>query len=221
MPQHQKTTISCRGYQIGEEDTKVLEDQVASLLQKKIIEEVPGDEHPQVLAPAFLVPKADGSKRMVIDFGKINKILQPTSLPLPRMEPLLNALALCRVKSKMDLQQGFYQVALSAESRRLTSFITPSGAIYRYRVLPMGLAASPGVFQQYTSAHVRRFKQNKQVARLVERGAVVNVLMDDFILGSPEVSDHLLLLQLWFDYAQGVAPKETTHSRLTFRNRPL
>jgi hypothetical protein len=83
LPQHAKTAMTFRGYQIPADEERKLEDQVASQLEKKIIEEVPGDEHPQVLAPAFLLPKPNGERRMVVDYSRVNKVLQPTSLQLP------------------------------------------------------------------------------------------------------------------------------------------
>ena len=59
--------------------------------------------------------KADGGKRFVVDYHKVNKWLAPSVLPLPLMENLLNRLAKCAVKSKMDLQAGFWQVRLDEE----------------------------------------------------------------------------------------------------------
>jgi len=101
------TCVMARGYPMSEADTKLILSQVQDLAKKGFIEEVPGDEHPQVLAPAFLVSKADGGKRFVVDYSKLNKLCAPCALPLPLMDQLLDQLARCSVKSKMDLQSGF------------------------------------------------------------------------------------------------------------------
>ena len=165
---------------LGPEDTETIVTQVEDLVKKGFVEEVPGSEHPQVLSPAFLVSKADGGKRMVVDYGKLNKLCAPCALPLPLMEPLLESLAKCKWKSKMDLQNGFWQVRLAERCQKLTSFILPNQAVYRFRVLPMGLAVSPGVFQMYTTRHVRQFKQSVAVKSLLDRGSVLEVFVDDF-----------------------------------------
>ena len=109
------------------------------------------------------------------------------------MEQLLDALARCPVKSKMDLQSGFWQVKLSEESKKLTSFILPDQSVYRFKVLPMGLAVSPGVFQCYTAKNVRNFKQLREVRALLDCGSVMEVLMYDFLLGP-------LMWKTIFDY---------------------
>jgi hypothetical protein len=66
----------------------------------------------------------------------------------------------------------------------------------------MGLSISPGVFQLYTNRHTRDFKQQAAVQLLLERGSVIEVMMDDFLLGSPNLEDHLKLLELWFIYGR-------------------
>jgi hypothetical protein len=185
-----------------EEDAKTIEMQDKELVDKGFIELVPGAEHPQVLSPAFLVSKADGGKRMVVDYSRVNKIVAPCALPLPKMDPLLDALARCRWKSKMDLTPGFYQVALTDEAKNLTAFVLPNGEVHRYNVLLMGLAVSPGVFQNYTGRHVRKFKQLRAAKELIDRGSVLEVLMNDFLLGSTSREDHLKLLALWLQYAE-------------------
>ena len=111
-----------------------------------------------MVSPAFFVGKADGGRRFFVDYSKFNKLLQPCALPLPLMDHLLDEVAACKVMSKMYLTSGFWQVRLIPESKKLTSFILPNQMVYRFKVLPMGLAVSPGVFQHYTSRHVARFK---------------------------------------------------------------
>ena len=196
------TCVTARGYPMSEDDTQAIQKQVEELTKKGFIEEVPGTEYPQVICPAFLVPKPDGTKRFVVDYSKLNALCAPCALPLPLMDGMLERLARCAYKSKMDLQHGFWQVKLTPQAKLLTAFILPNQAIYRFKVLPMGLSASPGVFQMYTNRHIRRFKQSEEVRQLVAQGSVVEVLMDDFLFGSPSLKEHLKLLELWFKYSK-------------------
>jgi hypothetical protein len=194
--------VMSRGYNLSEADRLELLRQVQDLERRGFVEEIPGTEHPQILSPAFLVDKADGTKRFVVDYGKLNDLIAPCALPLPVMDHLLNLLAKCPVKSKMDLQSGFWQVQLTDRAKALTAFVLPSGEVYRFVVLPMGLSISPGVFQLYTARHVRKFKQQPAVQKLLETGNVVEVMMDDFLFGSPSQADHILLLEEWFKYGR-------------------
>ena len=201
LPSHKQVAISCRGYPLAEKERADLHQQVQELMQKGFVVEVQPDDQPQVLSPAFLVAKHDGGRRLVIDYSRLNRAVAPCALPLPLMEPLLDSLALCRFKSKLDLQAGFWQVRLTEAASRLTAFITPEQEVYRFRVLPMGLAVSPGVFQNFTSRHVRHFKADPAVRALVRQGAVLDVMMDDFVLGAPTKDLHDELLQRWLRYA--------------------
>jgi hypothetical protein len=117
------------------------------------------------------------------------------------MDPILENLSACRFKTKMDLQAGFWQVRLSDSAKSLTAFILPDQTVFRVKVLPMGLSVSPGVFQSFTSRHVRNFKQDPVVQHLLSSGSVVEVMVDDFVLGSPSRAEHLQLLRLWLKYA--------------------
>ena len=74
--------------------------------------------------------------------------------------------------------------------------------VYRFKVLPMGLAVSPGVFQHYTSRHVARFKLEPRVREVLAAGSAIEVLVDDFLLGSSNEELHLELLDLWLTYAE-------------------
>ena len=54
----------------------------------------------------------------------------------------------------------------------------------------------------YNTRHVRQFKQCVAVKVLLDCGIVLEVLVDDFLLGSPSVDDHRQLLELWLNYAE-------------------
>jgi transposase InsO family protein len=53
----------------------------------------------------------------------------------------------------MDLSQGYWQMPLDEESRKLTAFITASG-MYRFRRVPFGLVNAPSAFQKAMTLEV-------------------------------------------------------------------
>jgi hypothetical protein len=201
LPEYRGSCVAGRGFPLNEKDRAELQRQVCDLVAKGFVEPVPGDQQPQAVSPAFLVAKPDGSKRLVVDYSKLNRLVAPCALPLPLMDPILDNLSACRFKTKMDLQAGFWQVRLSDSAKSLTAFILPDQTVFRFKVLPMGLSVSPGVFQSFTSRHVRNFKQDPVVQHLFSSGSVVEVMVDDFVLGSPSRAEHLQLLRLWLTYA--------------------
>ena len=66
----------------------------------------------------------------------------------------------------------------------------------------MGLSVSPGNFQAHTHRHVRKFKQQPAVQQLLKNESVVEVLMDDFLFGSPTATEHDKLLRAWCAYSE-------------------
>ena len=97
-------------------------------------------------APSILVKKKDGNYRLVVDYRGLNKQIEKTSWPLPRINDVIESMDGNCFFSNIDLTSGYFQIVLHKESQDLTAFITPMG-LYKWKRLPMGLASAPGAFQ--------------------------------------------------------------------------
>ena len=64
------------------------------------------------------------------------------------MESTLEKIASCRYKTKMDKRNGFWQVDLTPNTQELLAFIIPHGRVFKWEVLPFGLANAPALFQE-------------------------------------------------------------------------
>eukprot|EP01036_Dinobryon_divergens_P043484 gene43484-57891_t len=98
-------------------------------------------------APAFFVPKPDGSLRLVIDYRYLNSQTIPDRFPLPLPEDLLGRLHGAEIFSSFDAHSGFTQQAMHPNSRHLTAFITPMG-LFQFTRLSMGLRNGPASFSR-------------------------------------------------------------------------
>ncbi|CAH2088982.1 unnamed protein product [Euphydryas editha] len=100
--------------------------------------------------PILLVPKkldASGEKkwRLVIDYRKINNVIENDKFPLPNITEILNSLSGCIYFSHLDLHQAFYNVNLDKESRQYTAFCSGQ---YQMTRMPMELKTSPSSFSR-------------------------------------------------------------------------
>lgn len=133
-------------------------------------------------APLIVVHKRgpDGKVsglRTVYDYRYLNSQTEKYNWPLPRIDELLNKLGRSKIYSCVDLQDGFYQLPVAKESQHLTTVATPWG-LFRWTVLPMGVANGPSVF-------------SRMVSRIFQDLAFTNVYIDDAALGSMSVDEHL------------------------------
>ena len=81
-----------------------------------------------------------------LDPKDLNRAVQRPKFQMPTLEELLPELSKARIFSSFDAKDGFYQVSLDDESRKLTTFWTPLGR-YRYLRMPFGITLAPEVFE--------------------------------------------------------------------------
>ena len=116
-------------------------------------------------SPIVMVPKksAPGEpprhRRMCMDFRKINELQPKTQrvdkqtdtqgnlslIPLPKIDKMYANLHGAKIFTTLDLQSGYYHIALDNKSKAKTAFVTPFGK-YEFNAVPFGLAEAPVYF---------------------------------------------------------------------------
>lgn len=141
--------------------------QIQEMLDNDIIEETTSEWS----SPVLLVPKKSDKNnekkwRLVIDYRQLNNNIQDDKFPLPNINEILDSLSGSIYFSKLDLSQSYYQLNLSENSRKYTSFSLDkmyqlslqensrkctaftAGKQYQMKRCPMGLKTSPSVFSR-------------------------------------------------------------------------
>lgn len=176
---------SKRPYRCTMEDKKEIENQVAKLLEKNIIEE----SYSPFAAPVTLAFKRDENKRsrLCIDFRDLNKIVVPQSQPFPLIEDLIIKTRDCKYFSTLDLNSAFWSIPLRVSDRHKTAFVTQEGH-YQWTCLPFGLKTSPAIFQRIMCNIIRKHKLTEFTVCFI----------DDILLFSKSFSDHVRHLKQLF-----------------------
>ena len=118
------------------------------------------------------------------------------------MENTLERIAKCRYKTKMDKCSGFWQVDLTAAAQELLAFITPKGRVFKWKVMPFGVANAPALLKELMNKMLYILSRRSPVHELISRGAEMEAHIDDVSLGTNTQEDHVLLLREFFIVCQ-------------------
>ncbi|CCO37539.1 Retrotransposable element Tf2 155 kDa protein type 2 [Rhizoctonia solani AG-1 IB] len=108
-----------------------------------------GKIHPSkspISSPVMFVPKKDGSRRLVVDYRKLNSRSKKNVYPLPRPDDLMSKLRGAKIFTKLDLRWGYNNVRVKEGDEWKTAFRTKYG-LFETLVMPFGLSGAPGAFQ--------------------------------------------------------------------------
>ncbi|KMQ81403.1 retrovirus-like pol polyprotein [Lasius niger] len=95
-------------------------------------------------ASAILVPKANGERRLCVDYRALNAVTIKKRYPMPIVEEQLAKLSGNVYFTTLDMTSGYYQVPMDKKSKNLTAFMAPDG-LYEFNVIPFGLVNAPMV----------------------------------------------------------------------------
>ena len=135
-------------------------------------------------SPMLVVPKRDGSYRIVIDYRKLNSLTATDPYPVPSLRDLISSIGENTVFSTLDMLQGYLQVPLDEQSKPLTGFSSSLGH-FEFTRMPFGLKSSPITF-----------------CRLVDQvfrgliGTACIIYIDDIVILGKTIEDHLNNLEL-------------------------
>jgi hypothetical protein len=121
---------------------------------------------------------------LYVSYRRLNQIVRPFAFPIYRCDDTVaDILSWAKFFLSFDLDCGYWQVELDAESRERTAFFTPNGKMH-LTVMPMGFLNSHAIFV----AMMEKLKEklNKSAGHMVRRPhqAGAKVIVDDVILYS-------------------------------------
>ncbi|CEL53447.1 hypothetical protein RSOLAG1IB_11379 [Rhizoctonia solani AG-1 IB] len=99
-----------------------------------------------ISSPVMFVPKKDGTRRLVVDYWKLNAQSKKNVYPLPRPDDLMSKLRGAKLFTKQDLHWGYNNVRVKEGNKWKTAFRTKYG-LFETLVMPFGLSGAPGAFQ--------------------------------------------------------------------------
>ncbi len=175
--------INAAPYRVSPAERKVIDESIDEMLGAGVVR----PSRSPWSSPVVLVSKKDKSVRFCVDYKKLNKLTKIETYPMPRMDETLRAFQGATCFSVMDMQSGYWQVPMDEESIPKTAFITHRG-LYEFTVMPFGPTNAPGYFNRMMDEVLGGLKWTS-----------VLVYIDDIIVFSPTISQHVQDLKVVFD----------------------
>lgn len=185
------TPVYAKSYRYPFIHKEEVKKQISSMLEQGIIKH----SYSPWSSPVWIVPKkmdASGKQkwRLVIDYRKLNEKTISDRYPIPNITDILDKLGKCMYFSTLDLASGFHQIEMHSKDIAKTAF-TVEGGHYEYIRMPFGLKNAPSTFQRV---------MDNVLTDLV--GKICLVYLDDIIIFSTSLQEHIENLQLVFEKLQ-------------------
>ena len=161
-------------YELQSPRFQALQEAIESMIKKNAIELIryPG---PGFYSRMFVVPKATGGWRPVIDLSPFNRAVDTTKFRMETPRTVLEALLPGDWFVAIDLKDAYFQIPMHQRSRKYLRFVW-QGQIYQFRALCFGLSTAPQVFTRIMApisilAHKKGFRLHRY--------------LDDWLLAAP------------------------------------
>ena len=174
----------------------LLREAIEALLRKQAIEKVENIQSPGFYSRLFLVPKASGGWRPVIDLSVLNSFLDVPSFKMETPESIRNELNMGEWTTSIDLTDAYLHIPVHPRYRKYLRFKTRTD-VYQFCATPFGLATIPLLFTRL----------GKEIKKLAARmGWALHTYLDDMLikagnyqvcLTSTQGVEHLLLMLGW------------------------
>ena len=145
-----RTPVSFPTYRVGSPRAQALRQEVEALLAKGALE-IARDPGPGFYSRLFLVEKATGGWRPVIDLSHLNDFFQLTPFKMETVASVLLSVREGDFLASLDLKDSYFQIPIHGSSRKLLRFMS-EGTVYQFKALCFGLSTAPQVFTRVFAA---------------------------------------------------------------------
>ena len=145
-----RTPVSFPTYRAGSPRAQALRQEVEAMLAKGALE-IARDPGPGFYSRLFLVEKATGGWRPVIDLSHLNDFVQLTSFKMETVASVLLSVREGDFLASLDLKDAYFQIPIHGSSRKLLRVMS-EGTVYQFKALCFGLSTAPQVFTRVFAA---------------------------------------------------------------------
>lgn len=142
----------------SENEAKLVDNEVKTLIQKCAIEQVLG-KSAEFISNLFLVPKKDGTLRPVINLRRLNDFIPYNHFKQENLNFALELINENDFMTSIDMKDAYFSISIHPEFRKFLAFKWRD-KLYRFNVLPFGLASAPRIFTKVLRPIFAVFREN-------------------------------------------------------------
>ena len=177
-----------RPFPLSETDKPFMDKQMERLVSLGILTKNSTSHTSPVMV---ITRKLTNDKRPFVDFRLLNSRILRRNISIPlMMSDVFSILgnSECEVVSCVDIKDAYHCIKLTERSKEYCGILPYfNSPIYRYEVLPMGIACAPQIWMDYMTLIMAELEQkNKYLA-----------IMDDLLLQSTKATHWKLVEQLF------------------------
>ena len=161
-------------YKLSAQEKLTVDTEVESMLLKGVIEEAVS-ETGEWISNIFVVPKPDGSGRIILDLTQLNKLVEYQHFKMESLNTAKELLHLDAFMASVDLKDAYYSFKIREQDRKYLKFYW-NDRFYQYTVLPNGLSCAPRVFTKLLAPVFAKIRESG--------GEAFYYIDDSFIMGS-------------------------------------
>lgn len=124
---------------------RLLQEEVGTLLQKGVLEEVIPPISPGFYSRLFLVPKKNGKMRPVLDLSALNRFLVVPHFKMETNRSIRASILPGMWTTSLDLTDAYFHIGIAHRFRRYLRLVW-AGKVYAFKAMPFGLSTAPLVF---------------------------------------------------------------------------
>ena len=182
-----ESSFFVRPFPLSEPDKVFMDEQMERLVSLGILSK----NSTSHTSPVMLITrKLTNDKRPVVDFRLLNTRILRRNTSIPLMKDVLSILgnSKCEVMLCVDIKDAYHSIPLTEKSKEYCGILPYFGSpIYRYEVLPMGIACAPQIWMDYITLILSELEHKmKYIA-----------IMDDLLVHSTKAEHWLLIEQLF------------------------
>lgn len=173
LPPLAPVPLPLQSYPASSERRMALETEVLGLLHKESVVDAPPT--PGFYSRLFVVPKASGGFRPVIDLSRLNAYVATSRFRMETARSILDSIRQDDWMCTIDLKDAYLQVPVHPDSQRFLRFVW-DGRNLQFKTLCFGLSTAPQVFTRMMAP----------VATAMHRQGIRLLLyLDDWLLLAP------------------------------------